>query len=312
MTRQGVIVLGSINVDLVVRGSRLPRPGETVVGGTFFQASGGKGANQAVAAARLSRQRVPLVAAVGGDALGRWSLERLGQENLELSLVRTVADRPTGVALILVDAAGENLISVASGANHALGVDDLNRVPAEVWRQSAVFVAGLEVPLESVRQGLRLAKQAGLTTILNPAPADPRAADSEILALVDVLTPNEGEAAALSGLPVVDRASAVAAAAALHERGCGHCLVTLGADGAVLVGGERSFIPARPVQAVDTTAAGDAFTGALAVALAEGRTIAEAAQWATRAASIAVTRAGAQPSLPRRDEVEALSGAAGR
>lgn len=275
-----------------------------MIGGEFFQAAGGKGANQAVAAARAGGGGVALIAAVGDDDFGRWSRAELGREPLGLAQVRTLPGTATGVALILVDGAGENLISVASGANQALTREQLTDLDDSVWSQASVFLAGLEVPLEVVRAGLERARRRGLLTVLNPAPALADAADPALLSLVDILTPNEHEAATLAGIEVRDPLSAAKAGQRLRELGCKQVLVTLGAAGSVLVGAETMLIPARPVVAVDTTAAGDALNGALVAALAEGRPLCEAIAWATAAAAISVTRRGAQPSLPQRAEID--------
>ena len=308
MTPAGILVLGSVNMDLVVRGPRLPAPGETVLDGQFYQAHGGKGANQAVAAARAATMPVLLMAAVGDDPFGRQSLNQFHREGLDCRFVKTVPGEATGVALILVDARGENLISVASGANLHLAPGDVDAVPDEVFRTAKVFLTCLESPLETVARGLARARQAGLTTILNPAPAHQDLVSSGILRLVDVVTPNEGEAAVLTGIEAADPAGAEAAARRLHALGCRSCVVTLGPRGCLGVSQEAVAIPGHRVEAVDATAAGDAFNGALAVAVAEDRTLLEAARWASRAAAIAVTRPGAQPSLATRAEIDAFSG----
>jgi ribokinase len=300
-----IIVLGSINTDLVIRGPRLPAPGETVLGGKFYRAHGGKGANQAVAAARLAREPVTFIGAVGDDAFGREALEHFGDENLDVRFVKTVAGQPSGVALILVDQRGENAISVASGANNRLAPGDVDAVPDAVFRAAQVFLVCLETPLDTVARGLRRAREAGLETILNPAPADESILRDGLLALVDVLTPNAGEAAALAGVDAGGPCDALVAARRLREFGCRRCVVTLGSQGCLVVdeSGHETPVEGCRVEAVDATAAGDAFNGALAVALAEGRPLVEAARWANRAAAIAVTRPGAQPSLPSRAEV---------
>ena len=300
-----LLVLGSVNTDLVIRGSRLPRPGETVLGGKFFQAAGGKGANQAVAAARASRVPVTFIAALGDDDYGREALRRFESENLCCDFIRTVAGKPTGVALILVDGRGENMIGVASGANMHLSVADVDAVPDDVLARARVLLTCLESPLPAVARALERAKAAGLTTILNPAPVSDAVAVIDLLRSVDIVTPNAVEASALSGVEVQDEASALSAARVIQRRGCPKVIVTLGSRGSLLVESEHSFIPARPVTPVDSTGAGDAFCGALAVALAEGRPLADSARWATTAASICVTRQGAQPSLPTREEIDA-------
>ena len=300
-----LIVLGSVNTDLVIHGSRLPRPGETVLGGEFFQAAGGKGANQAVAAARASRTPVTFIAAVGDDDYGRAALRRFQIENLCCDFIRTVRGQPTGVALILVDGRGENMIGVASGANMRLSVADVNAVPDAVLASARVLLTCLESPLPAVTRALQRAKAAGLTTVLNPAPVSHAAAVIDLLSSVDVVTPNAVEASALSDVEVFDEASALSAARVIQKRGCPRVIITLGSRGSLLVESKHSFIHARPVTPVDSTGAGDAFCGTLAVALAEGRPLADAARWATIAASICVTRQGAQPSLPTRDEIDA-------
>jgi ribokinase len=309
-----VLVVGSINIDLVIRGTRLPAPGETVLGGEFYQAAGGKGANQAVAAARAATNPVTFIGAVGSDPFGAESRARFQAENLVCDYIRTVAGEPTGVALILVDAGGQNLISVASGANARLLPADLEEIPRHVWESADVFLTNLESPLETVAHGLRLAREYGLTTILNPAPAPAHPLPREVLRNVDVLTPNETEAALLlRGLAGVgecfsfdDPSQAERAALQLRDLGCGAVIVTLGARGCLVIGPEPTWIPAISVEAVDATAAGDAFNGALAAGLSEGRTLVEAAKWAGTAAAISVTRRGAQPSLPMRTEIEEL------
>jgi ribokinase len=296
-----VIVLGSVNTDLVIRGPRLPGPGETVLGGEFYRASGGKGANQAVAAARLGREVVTFVAAVGDDDFGRSSMEGFSRDNLDCRYVKTVAGKPSGVALILVDGSGENSISVASGANRELLPADVDALPATLFAEASVFLTCLETQVPTVMRGLERARVAGCRTILNPAPADRAIVELGCLERVDIVTPNELEAAALTGLSVTDVDSAIEAGQRLCSLGCGSAVVTLGSAGCVVVDhGDSTHIPARPVDAVDTTAAGDAFNGALAVALSEGKSLVDAARWAATAAAISVTRAGAQPSLPTR------------
>lgn len=303
-----IIILGSVNTDLVIRGPRLPVPGETVIGGEFYQAHGGKGANQAVAAARAAREEVTFIAAVGDDDFGRQAREQFARERLDCQFLKVVRKTPTGVALIVVDHKGENSIAVASGANNFLEPADIDAVPDEVFRSAKVFLTCLESPLDTVLRGLVRAKGFGLLTILNPAPANPEICRGEMLRYVDVITPNEGEAALLTGAGLSDPARPMAAVQKLQELGCGRAVITLGAEGCLVVENDLMSIPGYEVDAVDTTAAGDAFNGALAVALAEGRSIVDAARWATRAAAIAVTRPGAQPSLPSRAEIESFRG----
>lgn len=307
MRNPGIIVLGSVNTDLVVKVAELPRPGATVIGGVFYQNQGGKGANQAVAAARLAQCPVSLLAAVGNDNFGRESLSHLSQEKLELSHLITKTSVSSGIALIMVDSKGENLIAVASGANALLSPADIEGIPSDVFGRATVFLSCLEIPVETVITGLKKAKALGLTTILNPAPAAGNIL-TMLRGLVDILTPNESEAAQLTGISVTDETSADQAAAIIRtEAKIPSVIFTLGAEGCILANdsGVRHF-PAFVVEAVDTTAAGDAFNGALAVGLAEGLAMSEAIRRAMAAAAISVTRLGAQPSLPAREDVESF------
>ncbi len=305
-SRRGILVLGSVNVDLVVRGARLPRPGETVLGGAFYQAAGGKGANQAVAAVRAGGVPVTLLAAIGDDAFGQAALVGFQQEQLDCRFLKQVSQQSTGVALIFVDAEGQNCISVASGANDLLSSADLLAIPEPVWQTAGLLLASLEIPSEAVACGVRQARERGLRTIVNPAPARLDILADGLPQCIDLLTPNESEAAALAGVPVSDVTTAVVAARRLQERGFESVIVTLGQRGSVVVTrGEEPWHCAAPVvRAVDTTAAGDAFNGALAVALVERQPLRAAVAWATRAATLSVTRTGAQPSLAYRPEID--------
>lgn len=304
-----ILVLGSVNVDLVIRGPQLPRPGQTVLGGQFFEAAGGKGANQAVAAARAGRSPVVFVAAVGDDAFGRQALDGLAREGIECRWMRAIPGVATGVALILVDAQGENLISVASGANERLTPQVVEALPEEVFGAARAALTNLESPPDAVERFLRRAKAAGAMTILNPAPALPLDRIQKLVELADVVTPNEHEASLLAGIEVSSPASAAAAAAEIQKAGAASVIVTLGSQGCVVVpSGQPSIvIPPLAVTAVDATAAGDAFSGVLAASLAEGMPLFAAAQRATIAAGLSVTKAGAQPSLPTRAEIESAA-----
>lgn len=305
MTEQApkVLVIGSANVDMIVHSERLPRPGETVVGGRFISAGGGKGANQAIAARRLGAD-VTVVARVGDDGPGQFTRDAFRAAGLDLTWVSVDSEAATGVALILVDKVGQNMISVASGANLRLSVDDVRRaLPAFATAQ--VLVTQLEIPLDTTRAALSLARAHRLTTILNPAPARPISDD--IIALADWLTPNELEATALTGSVVCDPSTAVEAGQNLLRRGARNVVITLGAQGAVLVTStETAVLPAFRVAAVDTTAAGDAFTAGLAVSLGLGKSARDCVIFASAAGALATTRAGAQPSLPCGADVLAL------
>ncbi len=296
-----LLVIGSINLDLVLETDSLPAPGETVLGGTFLRVNGGKGANQAVAAARGGTADVSLLAAVGDDDLGSRVQRDLESElRLDVSLVRRKTGLATGVAAILVDRHAENMICVAPGANAALSVADVEALPEDLFARSSVMLASLEVPLDTVHAALCRGKEKGATIILNPAPVVAGLADHQLLNLVDILTPNEHEATQLSAIEVHDRSSALQAARAISGRySIDRVVVTMGASGVVVVEKERDYdVPAEMVKACDTTAAGDCFNGVLATQLAAGVDFAEAVRLAVKGASLSVTRRGAQSSLP--------------
>lgn len=298
-----IVVVGSSNIDMVVPVPHIPAPGETVLGGDFQMVPGGKGANQAVAAARLGA-RVTLVARLGEDVFAEASLANFAAAGIDTTHVRRDAGAASGVALIFVGPGGENSIAVAPGANARLSPEDVEAAEAEIAAADLLLLQ-LEVPLPTVERAVALAKRFRARVLLNPAPA--RAVPDDLIARVDLLTPNESEARALLGGPAGAKGPE-AAAAALLRRGAGAVVVTLGKRGALLVTGEgQAEIPARPVTAVDTTAAGDTFSAALAVAWAEGRPLEAAAAWAAAAAALCVTRRGAQPSLPTRAEVDAFA-----
>ena len=305
MSCSSILVLGSVNVDLVAHGKRLPAAGETVIGAKFFQAAGGKGANQAVAAARLCRDAVTLIAAVGDDPLGRQSLLGFQRENLLMDYIKVVQDAATGVALIMVDQKGENCISVASGANYCLRPDDVAAIPDEAFQVARVFLTCLESPWATAAAALRRARDANSITILNPAPASRELAEHPLLRDVDVLTPNLGEAEMLTGCRIDGDQDLAAAGKTLCTAGVGRVVFTLGARGAAMYDGTLTRFPAIATDVVDTTAAGDAFNGALAVGLADEKGLAEAVRYAIATAGLSVAKTGAQPSLPSRIEVEA-------
>lgn len=303
-----VVVVGSSNTDMVVKTVELPKPGETVVGGTFVMAAGGKGANQAVAAARLGA-KTTFIAKVGNDLFGRQAVEGYQKEGIDTRWVLRDPARPTGVALILVDQHGENLISVASGANEALSPEDMDAA-AEVLRSADIVVMQLETPLPTVCRAAEIAAAAGVPVILDPAPAPNGPLPEELLRHVTYLKPNESEAERLTGVAVTDAESAQAAADRLIAAGPRAVIVTLGPRGALVVekAGAGTLIPPHVVSAVDSTAAGDAFSGALAVALARGEPLLDAARFAAVAGALAASRMGAQPSLPTAAEVRAAQG----
>ena len=292
-----VVVIGSINIDLVVTADHLPKPGETVLGGRFRAHDGGKGANQAVAAARAGT-RVSIIGAVGGDAHGERSLAALVAEGIDTARVRRIREEPTGVAIIAVGPRGENQITVAPGANALVALDDEDR---ELIGTADCVLTNHEVPLAATVEALRTAKAAGVTAILNPAPA--RALSAEIMALGPILTPNEHELIVAIGNDVT--------AAALDElaaRHAGPIIVTQGPAGALLVDGQRRdrFAGVLAPRVVDTTGAGDTFCGVLAAWLADGRTLDEAILTANAAAALSVAAAGAREGMPTREAIESF------
>jgi ribokinase len=301
--KKRIVVIGSSNTDMVIRTPQMPRPGETVLGGEFFMAPGGKGANQAVAAARAGGD-VHFIARVGDDVFGRQSLEGFVSVGIHAEGIVRDKDAPSGVALIIVGPDGENCIAVASGANARLAIADIRRVQPVIASADIVLMQ-LESPLETVREAAEIAASAGAPVILNPAPA--RALGDDILKRVAYLTPNETEAEILTGITLIKKSDLAKAADALLAKGLKAVLITLGAKGVYVATRERrEIVPAFKVIPVDTTAAGDAFNGALAVALAEGRPLLEAARFANAAAALATTKMGAQPSLAMRSDIDRL------
>lgn len=301
--RARIVVVGSSNTDMIIRVARIPRAGETLLGGEFLTAAGGKGANQAVGAARAGGT-VCFIARVGRDDLGDAAVAGLRRDRIDVSCVSRDPAAASGVALIFVAKSGENSIAVAGGANAALTPAHVRKA-ADLIGSAAVLVAQLETPLATVQAAARIAASAGVPVILNPAPARPL--PNTLLKRISIITPNETEAELLTGIPVSDEAGASRAAAKLRARGVRTVIITLGARGAFLAdeaGGQ--VVPGFKVKAVDTTAAGDVFNGALAVGLAEGRALREAVRFANAAAALSVTRRGAQPSAPTRAAIEAL------
>lgn len=295
-----VVVVGSFNMDLTTTVARMPRPGETVLGDVFTTGPGGKGSNQAIAAARLGAQ-VTFVGRIGVDTFGEAALAIWAQDGVDTRYVIRDPDRATGVAPIFVDQDGENMIVVALGANLALGPADVDAA-ADAIRAADVLLTGLEIPIATAAHALKIAKAAGVRTILNPAPAQPLT--HEMLLTADVLTPNESELEVLSGLAIDDVEQAARMVKAHQDQ---YVVVTLGSQGAAYFGpGGHGVVPVFPVNVVDTTGAGDAFNGGLAVALSEGLSMPEAVRFASAAAALCVTKRGTAASMPTRAEVDAL------
>jgi len=302
-----VVVVGSLNIDLVVRTKALPRPGETIIASQLQAIPGGKGANQAVAAARLGAH-VSLIGRVGADAYGEQLRQAISQEGVEVSGVLREEGTSTGLALIVVEDSGQNMIVVVSGANARLAPADINAA-ATVIAEHDVLLLQLETPMQTVARAAEVAHRHGLKTILNPSPACNL--PDELWPLVDVLVANESEAGLLAGVPIRSQEDAERAAIDLARRGACAVVITLGKHGALAIdGASLSLLPAFDVPVVDTTAAGDAFVAGLAVALVEGRALADAVRWGNAAGALACTRMGAQPSLPSRVELLSLLGEA--
>ena len=295
-----IVVLGSVNADLVLRCAQLPSPGQTVSGRDFQSLPGGKGANQAVAAARLGAA-VSFIGCVGDDAYGRHARQILVDEGIDTTHLHTDPQASTGIAMVLVDDAGQNCIALAAGANATLGIAQVEAAKATI-QGAALLICQLECPLPAVQHGMALARAAGVPVLLNPAPI--QALPPELLAQVDLLVPNETEAAALLGLPTAAAFEPAAVAAQLLALGPRTVMVTLGAQGVQLAHADGLLhLPAPVVQAVDTTGAGDTFIGAYAAAWCQGASTTEAIAYAQRAAAISVTRVGALAAMPRHSEL---------
>ena len=303
MKKPRIVVVGSSNTDMVVKSRRIPVPGETVVGGEFFVAAGGKGANQAVAAARLGAG-VRFISRVGADAFGDQAIAGYRKDGIDTDLIVRDPDNATGVALILIDEAGENAISVASGANHAMSPEDIDRAATSI-RGADVLVMQLELPLGVVARAAEIAAQAGVPVILDPAPAPEKPLPANLLRNTTCIKPNVAEAESLTGIRVADESAAREAASALLGMGPSCAIITMGAHGALLADESGVVpVPATPIAALDTTAAGDAFSGALAFGWGAGLQRSDAVRLASSAGAFAATRMGAQPSLPSISELE--------
>ena len=303
MNAASIVVIGSSNTDMVIKASHLPQPGETILGGTFFMSAGGKGANQAVAAARLGGS-VLFIAKTGYDIFGKQAIELFEKEGIDISCITRDKYQPSGVALITVDDNGENCIVVAPGANATLTPENINEVKENIETASWVLMQ-LETPVETVEYVANIASSKGIKFILNPAPV--AKLNDELLKKISIITPNQKEAEMITGIKVNDESSAKQAAIFLNRKGIGTVIITMGASGAfVLHENKYSMIHGHKVKVADTTAAGDIFNGALAVALSEGQNIEDAVTFACKAAAISVTRLGAQASAPHRKEVESF------
>lgn len=296
-----ILVVGSSNTDMVIKARHLPRPGETILGGSFFMNPGGKGANQAVTIARLGGQ-VTFICKTGSDIFCHQSQQLFEEEGINTSYIFSDSEHPSGVALITVDENAENCIVVASGANANLLPSDLNKAD-EAIAEADLILMQLEIPMETVEYVAEQGHRLGKKVILNPAPAHPLS--PSLLKHLYMITPNETEAEMISGIKITDEASAIEAAKVLVGMGVQNVIITLGSKGALAYcDKDVEMVPALKVEAVDTTAAGDVFNGALTVALSEGRSLPEAVRFACKASAISVTRVGAQSSAPYRNEVD--------
>ncbi len=299
MSPKTILVIGSSNTDMTAKTAELPQPGETVLGGVFTMGAGGKGANQAVAAQRLGG-KVKFICKVGRDMFGDNSIAQYEKEGLDTSGILR-SNLPSGVALIYVDSHAENCIVVASGANGDLTEDDIEKSRKDL-EGCDILLLQLESPIPSVLKAAKIAHQAGKTVVLNPAPACPL--PEELFRNIDLFIPNETELSTFSGMPVTNEQEAQKAAAAMQAKGIGKLIVTMGSKGALICeGGPAVFVPAHKVKAVDTTAAGDTFCGALCVAIAEGKSLKEAAEFACAASALTVQKMGAQNSIPYRKDL---------
>lgn len=299
MEKKKILVIGSSNTDMTVKTKALPLPGETVLGGEFVMGPGGKGANQAVAARRLGGD-VSFICKVGRDVFGDNARRQYEGEGLDISGV-LYSDKPSGVALITVDEAAENCIVVASGANGDITLEDIEASRSAI-EAADILLLQLEIPIPAVVKAAKIAHKAGAYVVLNPAPM--AELPEEIWENISLITPNETELSIFSGIAVTDEATASEAVKALQAKGVKDVIVTMGSKGSLICEGDgRDFVQARRVKAVDTTGAGDTYSGALCVALSEGRTLKEAAEFATAASALSVQKMGAQNSMPYRSEL---------
>lgn len=304
MERKKIFVLGSCNTDMVIKSDRLPVPGETILGGTFIMNPGGKGANQAVAAARLGGN-VTFITKTGNDLFGKQSVQQYNEEHIDTQYISSDPNNPSGVALITVDKSGENCIVVAMGANSTLVPADFKNAEDDL-KKAGVLLMQLETPMSTIEYAAELGNKNGVKVILNPAPA--QSLSKVLLSNLYMLIANETEAEMISGIKVKTFSDAEKAADEIYAKGVEKIIITMGSQGALLKDGDHFFeIPAYKVQAMDTTAAGDTFCGAIAVAIAEGKTLEEGVKFATKCSAITVTKMGAQSSIPTRKEVDSTS-----
>lgn len=302
---KNIVVIGSSNTDMVVKTSHLPAPGETVLGGDFFMNAGGKGANQAVAAARYGN-RVVFIAKTGNDLFGEQVRKSMKEDGIVTDYVFIDEEHPSGVALITIDQKAENCIVVAGGANMYLKPEDIDKAKEEILGGDVVLMQ-LETPIETVEYAAKMAAEAGVKVILNPAPAPAEPLSKELISNLYLITPNRSEASRLTGIEVTDLASAQRAALALYDMGAKNVIVTLGSEGSLVYDGHMMMrVEAIKVEAVDTTAAGDTYNGVLASVIAEGKSLIDAVHEANIAGAISVTRMGAQPAAPTREEIIAM------
>jgi len=299
MQGKKILVIGSSNTDMVIKTERFPLPGETILGGDFFMNQGGKGANQAVTVARLNGN-VDFICKTGNDLFREQSVELFKNEGINTDWILTDEEKPSGVALILVDGEGENSIVVASGANGSLIPGDIDNV-AEVMDGADFILMQLEIPIDTVEHVINLAFEKQKKVILNPAPA--AELPEGLFNKLYLVTPNKIEAEHLSGMKITDNESLHEAAKIICTRGVQNVIITLGEEGALIYNGNYEMVPAEKAEPVDTTGAGDVFNGALTVALSEGLELSAAVRFANKAASISITRFGAIPSVPKRDEL---------
>ena len=302
---KNIVVIGSSNTDMVVKTSHLPAGGETVLGGDFFMNAGGKGANQAVAAARYGN-RVVFVAKTGDDLFGEQVRKAMKEDGIVTDYVFIDKEHPSGVALITINQEAENCIVVAGGANMYLKPEDIDKAKEEILGGDVVLMQ-LETPIETVEYAAKMAAEAGVKVILNPAPAPAEPLSKELISNLYLITPNRSEASRLTGIEVTDLASAQRAALALYDMGAKNVIVTLGSEGSLVYDGHMMMrVEAIKVEAVDTTAAGDTYNGVLASVIAEGKSLIDAVHEANIAGAISVTRMGAQPAAPTREEIIAM------